>query len=189
MKTFFLSCLISACFVTSNAQIALDTSTAGSSVIIQDTRIEMLGEKLADHNAALKVANTGNNPTTGTKTVITTTSTGIVLTQGYRLMVISTSDRDLAMKVRAKLLQTFSDQVLYKIYMSFQMPNTKIRFGNFLDRGQADRVRKQIMAMKIVTNNIYIVPDTVEMKVEKTITKEVDDDKSKDKKKEKTKDK
>jgi SPOR domain len=184
MKTVFLSCLISACFVTTNAQIALDTSTAGSSVVIQDARIEKLSEKLADHNASLKVANNTNTPTTGTKTVITTTSTGIVLTQGYRLMVISTSDRDLAMKVRARLLQTFPDQ---KQYMSFQMPNTKIKFGNFLDRGQADRVRKQIMGMKLVTNNIYILPDTVEMKVEKTTTKEVDDDKSKDKKKEKTK--
>jgi SPOR domain len=187
MKTIFLLIFIGTCFFTANAQIILDTSTAGSSIVIQDARIEMLGEKLADHNATIKSANNANTPTTGTKTVITTTSTGIVLTQGYRLMVISTSDRDLAMKVRARLLQTFSDQVLYKIYMSFQMPNTKIRFGNFLDRGQADRVRKQIMAMKIVTNNIYIVPDTVEMKVEKTTTKEVDDDKSKDKKKEKVK--
>jgi hypothetical protein len=184
MKTFFLLCLISTCFISTNAQTALDTSTAGSSVIIQDARIEMLGEKLADHNAALKVANNTNTATTGTKTVITTTSTGIVLTQGYRLMVISTSDRDLAMKVRARLFQTFPDQ---KQYMSFQMPNTKIKFGNFLDRGQADRVRKQIMGMKLVTNNIYILPDTVEMKVEKTTTKEVDDDKSKDKKKEKPK--
>jgi hypothetical protein len=183
MKTVFLSFLISTCFVTTYAQITVDTSTAGSSIIIQDARIEMLGEKLADHNAALKVANNTNTPTTGTKTVITTTSTGIVLTQGYRLMVISTSDRDLAMKVRAKLFQSFPNQILYKVYMEFQMPNTKIKFGNFLDRGQADRVRKQITGMKIVNNNIYIVPGTVEMKVEKTITKEVDDDKDSDKKK------
>jgi SPOR domain len=186
MKTIFLLLFISTCIFTSNAQTVLDTASAGSSIVIQDARIEMLGEKLASYNATV-AASSGSSSSTGTKTVITTSSTGIVLTQGYRLMVISTSDRDLAMKVRARLLQTFSDQVLYKIYMSFQMPNTKIRFGNFLDRGQADRVRKQIMAMKIVTNNIYIVPDTVEMKVEKTTTKEVDDDKSKDKKKEKTK--
>jgi hypothetical protein len=179
MKTVFLLCLISVCVVTTNAQIVLDTISAGSSVIIQDARIEMLGEKLASHNATI-AASTGST-TSGTKTLITTSSTGIVLTQGYRLMIISTSDRDLAMRVRAKLLQTFSDQILYKVYMSFQMPNSKIKFGNFLDRGQADKVRKQIMAMKIVTNNIYIVPDTVEMKVEKTTTKEVDDDKDKKK--------
>jgi SPOR domain len=185
MTKFFLVLIISAFFLNANAQTVL-TTTAGSSVIIQDARIEALGEKLAEHNAA--VASTANNNTEKpAKTLITTSSTGIVLTQGYRLMVISTSDRDLAMKVRAKLLQTFSDQILYKVYMSFQMPNTKIRFGNFLDRGQADRVRKQIMGMKIVTNNIYIVPDTVEMKVERTITKEVDEDNSADKKKEKSK--
>jgi SPOR domain len=181
MKTIFLSIFICASFFAVNAQAILDTSTAGSSVIIQDARIEMLGEKLANHNAAI-AASSGSGASTGTKTLITTSSTGIVLTQGYRLMVISTSDRDLAMKVRARLFQSFPDQ---KQYISFQMPNTKIRFGNFLDRGQADRVRKQIMGMKIVTNNIYVVPDTVEMKVEKTTTKEVDDDKDKDKKKSK----
>jgi hypothetical protein len=184
MKKVFLSLLISACFTTSYAQIVLDTSTAGASVVIQDERIGILGEKLASNNASIKNSNTSSTATSGTKTVISTTSTGIVLTQGYRLMVISTSDRDLALKVRAKLFQTFPDQ---KQYMSFQMPNTKIKFGNFLDRGQADRVRKQIMGMKLVTNNIYILPDTVEMKVEKTTTKEVDDDKNKDKKKDKAK--
>jgi hypothetical protein len=187
MKIVFLSIIISACFCTVNAQTALDTSAAGSSVIIQDARIEILGEKLQEHNAAIAASNASSSSTTTStpKATITTTSTGIVLTQGYRLMVISTSDRDMAMKVRARLLQTFPDQ---KLYMEFQMPNTKIRFGNFLDRGQADRVRKQIMGMKIVTNNIYVVPCTVEMKVERKITKEVDADVAdKDKKKEKGK--
>jgi hypothetical protein len=184
MKIVFLLIITSACFCTTNAQTVLDTSAAGSSVIIQDARIEILGEKLQQHNAEIAANNAAAaNPTA--KATITTTSTGIVLTQGYRLMVISTSDRDMAMKVRARLLQTFPDQ---KLYMEFQMPNTKIRFGNFLDRGQADRVRKQIMGMKIVTNNIYVVPCTVEMKVEKKITKEVDaNEADKEKKKEKGK--
>jgi hypothetical protein len=182
MKTIILSIFIGTSFFTANAQTVLDTSNAGSSIIIQDARIEMLGEKLAIHNAAVAASSNSSNTSSGTKTLITTSSTGIVLTQGYRLMVISTSDRDLAMKVRARLFQSFPDQ---KQYISFQMPNTKIRFGNFLDRGQADRVRKQIMGMKIVTNNIYVVPDTVEMKVERTTTKEVDDDSDKDKKKNK----
>jgi hypothetical protein len=95
-------------------------------------------------------------------------------------MVISTSDRELAMKVRAQLYQYFPDQ---KQYMSFQMPNTKIKFGNFLDRSQADQARKKIMAMKLVTNNIYVLPDTVEMKVEKKDPNDKSDDKDNDKKK------
>jgi SPOR domain len=183
MKIVFLAIMISACFCTVKAQTVLDTSAAGSSVIIQDARIEILGEKFADHNASITAA--ASSSATTAKTIITTSSTGIVLTQGYRLMVISTNDRDLAMKVRAKLYQNFPDQ---KQYMEFQMPNTKIRFGNFLDRAQADRVRKQIMSMKIVSNNIYVVPCTVEMKVERKTTKEVDaDEADKDKKKEKGK--
>jgi hypothetical protein len=92
------------------------------------------------------------------------------------LMVISSNDRDLVMKVRAQLYQYFPDQ---KQYMSFQMPNTKIKFGNFLSRPQAEQARKRIMGMKLVSNNIYILPDTVEMKVEKS---DGDDDDKKDSK-------
>ena len=146
MKIVFLSIIISAFFCNANAQTALDTSAAGSSVIIQDSRIEILGEKLQDHNAAIAASNAAS-ATPIAKATITTTSTGIVLTQGYRLMIISTNDRDLAMKVRAKLYQSFPDQ---KQYMEFQMPNTKIKLGNFIDRGQAEKVRKQIILLHIV---------------------------------------
>ena len=52
------------------------------------------------------------------------------------------------------------------------MPNTKIKFGNFLNRPQAEQARKRIMAMKIVANNIYIVSETVEMKVMRTVESE-----------------
>jgi hypothetical protein len=157
MKTVFLMLISSLCFFNANAQIVSDTSTAGSTIIIKDARIDVLGKKLTEHNTSVASASTATVTTA-------TSSSGIVLTNGYRLMVISTSDRDLAMKVRAQLYQSFPE---HKQIMSFQMPNTKIKLGNFVERGQAEKVRKQIMAMKIVTNNIYIVSEIVEMKVEK----------------------
>ena len=49
--------------------------------------------------------------------------------RGYRLMVISTGDRALAMKIRSQLYQYFPDQ---KQYMSYQMPNIKIKFGGHI---------------------------------------------------------
>jgi hypothetical protein len=159
MKRFFFSTILAFTYLLSTAQNALDTSDGGTAVIIKDARIAILESKLAAYNNTLANANK-----VGGKEVTHTSSTGIVLTQGYRLMVISSSDRDLAIRVRAKLYQTFPDQ---KQYMEFQMPNTKIKFGNFLDRGQADRVRKQIMSMKLVPNNIYVISSMVEMKVEK----------------------
>ncbi len=165
--------LLACTFLASKAQISLDTADGGTSVVIRDTRIAILENKLAAYNNTLTTANK-----IGGKEVTHTSTTGIVLTQGYRLMVISTSDRDLAMKVRSKLFQTFPDQ---KPYMEFQMPNTKIKFGNFLDRGQAEKVKKQIIAMKLVPNNIYIISCMVEMKVEKKDTN-ADDEKSDDNK-------
>jgi hypothetical protein len=177
MKKVVFSILTMGSFLMSNAQASLDTSNAGNSTIISDSRLETLEDKMTDYNKSIAAAN--SNTTTivtksGEKEVTKTTVSGIVLTNGYRLMVISTPDRDLAMRVRARLFQTFPDQ---KPYMEFQMPNTKIKFGNFLDRGQADRVRKQIMAMKLVPNNIYVVPCLVEMKVQKTVETAVDPDK------------
>ena len=93
-----------------------------------------------------------------------TSASGIVLTSGYRLMILSSPDRDFVMKVRGQLMQNFTD----KVYMIFQMPNTKLKFGNFLSRPQAEQMRKRIVGMKLVTSNIYIVSDTVEMKVKKS---------------------
>ena len=159
MKKFFLFTILTGSFLLATAQNALDTTDGGTAVVIKDARIAVLETKLASYNNILANANK-----VAGKEVTHTSSTGIVLTQGFRLMVISTSDRDLAMKVRAKLFQTFPDQ---KPYMEFQMPNTKIKFGNFLDKGQAERVKKQIMAMKLVPNNIYVISCMVEMKVEK----------------------
>ncbi len=172
MKKIFLMLIMLVSFFLVEAQVVTDTTAGGSSITIKDARIEILGKKLAERNVAIAAA---ANPD-----IIATSSTGIVLTKGFRLMVISTTDRDLAMKVRAQLYQYFPDQ---KQYMTFQMPNTKIKFGNFLDRAQAELARKKIIAMKLVNNNIYILPDTVEMKVEKKSPNDKDDDEETDKKK------
>ncbi len=165
MKAVFLMLITSICFFKTNAQIVSDTNTNGAAIIIKDARIDVLGKKLTEHNASVAAASTAPVTTA-------TSSSGIVLTNGYRLMVISTSDRDLAMKVRAQLYQSFPE---HKQIMSFQMPNTKIKLGNFIEKAQAEKVRKQIMAMKIVTNNIYIVSEIVEMKVEKKDPNSKDD--------------
>ncbi|MEQ1552807.1 MAG: hypothetical protein ABL929_01445 [Ferruginibacter sp.] len=177
MKFSFLTLIITVAFLRTNAQTTTDTSFGGASIIINDARVEILEKKVYDNNVANAAAKA---EAAGKPTITETSSSGIVLTPGYRLMVISTNDRDLAMRVRAKLYQIFPDQ---KQYMSFQMPNTKIKFGNFLDRGQADRVRKQIIGMKLVNNNIYVVPETVEMKVEKKVAKDDTNDNEKDNKK------
>ena len=167
MNKIIVTIVFAICSHIVNAQIAKDTSDGGAAVIIKDTRLAVLEKKNVEKN--IYVERVSENKIVVGKTVVTRTSTsGIVLTSGYRLIVISTPDRDLAMKVRSQLFQAFPD----KQYLIFQMPNTKIKFGNFLNRAQAEQARKRIMAMKIVANNIYIISDTVEMKVMKTVDSE-----------------
>ena len=68
------------------------------------------------------------------------------------------------MKVRATLLQRFPEE---KVYMSFQAPFIKLKFGNFVEKEDAEKYRKMLASYKIVTTNIYLIPEIVEVKVDK----------------------
>lgn len=81
--------------------------------------------------------------------------------KGYRLMIINTNDRDLAMKIRSQLLQRFPEQ---KIYMSFKPPYIQLKFGNFVEKEEAERYKTNIKRSGIVSTNIYAVPEVVEIK-------------------------
>jgi hypothetical protein len=81
--------------------------------------------------------------------------------KGYRLMIINTNDRDLAMKIRSQLLQRFPEQ---KIYMSFKPPYIQLKFGNFVEKEEAERYKTNIKRSGIVSTNIYAVPEVVEVK-------------------------
>jgi hypothetical protein len=170
------------------AQTGTDTTGGGAAVIIKDTRVEVLEKKHVERRKESKNTVKTKTKTSNTKSLVTrTTSSGIVLVHGFRLMILSTPDRNEAMRVRGLLMKYFPNE---KQYMIFQMPNTKITAGNYLDRKQADVIRKKIMAMKIVTNNIYIMSaNDVEMRVKKTqeTVTEVEEDAPKTKPKKTTK--
>ena len=117
-----------------------DTNT-GKITVVKDPRIDLLGKKEAEFN------------TMGTR-----------LAKGFRLLVLKSNDRDYSMKVRALLLQNFPDQ---KVYMTFQAPFIKLKFGNFVEKSDAEKYRDMIMKGKMVTNNVYIVPEVVEVKPDK----------------------
>ncbi len=134
------SCLAIA---SANAQQS-DSDTTGNVVITKDPRIDILGKKMAEYNEKL--------------------AGKVHTTKGYRLMLLTTNDRAQAIQVRTRLLQLFPNQ---SIYMVFQSPFIKLKFGNFLDKGEANDFRKQIMDLKIVPGNIYVVPEMVEAKAEK----------------------
>lgn len=84
--------------------------------------------------------------------------------KGYRLFVLKSDNRDYAMRVRAYLLQNYPDE---KVIMTYQTPFIKMKFGDFVEKKDAEKIRDQILKAGIVTGNIYVVPDTIEIKPDK----------------------
>ena len=138
---FLILCLTA---LQSFAQTDTDSATTIPVIIHKDFRLDILGRKEAELNlAAIKAA----------------ARTGI----GYRLQVLSTNDRDLAMKTRTRLLQRYPDQ---KVYMSFQAPYVKLTFGNFITKQEAELYKKQISQM-LGGASIYTLSQRIEIKPEK----------------------
>ncbi len=121
----------------------------GSATLIKDERIDLLGKKMAEYNESL-----------ANKTQ---------MAKGYRLMLLSTTDRATAMQLRSSLLQQYPDQ---KVYMTFLSPYIKIKFGNYVEKTEADKMRKELLALKLVKGNIYLLPEMVEVKPEKPVVTE-----------------
>jgi hypothetical protein len=79
---------------------------------------------------------------------------------GYRLFVLKTNNRDYAMKVRTYLLQNFPEE---KVIMTYQAPFIKMKFGNFIEKKDAEKYRDMIVKGGVVTGGVYVVPETVEV--------------------------
>ncbi|MGI8951989.1 MAG: SPOR domain-containing protein [Chitinophagaceae bacterium] len=77
--------------------------------------------------------------------------------RGYRLQVLITRSRDEAFKIKGELLQNYPDQ---KTYVLFQSPNFKVRFGNFLERTDAEKYRKLLQQQ--FSNTIFVVEDAID---------------------------
>ena len=123
----------------------------GTVTVIKDSRLDALAKKEAEFNDNKLLPN------------------GTYAVKGFRLMVLSTNDRAFAMKVRTQLLQRYPDQ---KVYMSFQAPYLKLKFGNFAEKTEAEKFKNDISKAKLVTSNIYVVPEMVEIKIDNTKDKE-----------------
>ncbi len=142
-KTLSIIC-IAFCVIAKAQTAPADSAVAGKVTVIKDSRLDELAKKEAAFNDVLNMSAKSG--------------------KGYRLMVLSTNDRPMAMKVRAQLLQNYPDQ---KIYMIYQPPNIKLKFGDYVEKADAESMRKDIVRSKIVTGNIYIVPDKIEIKPDK----------------------
>ena len=149
MKKLILTAISCIAFTIVFAQTTVDSTESNAIVINKDPRLNTLSKNEAQINDA-------NGVLLGAKAA-----------RGYRLMLLNTNNKDVAIKLRAQLLQNFPEQ---KVYMSFQPPYIKVKFGDFLDKDEAEDYKTQIANDKIVSGNIYIVPDLVELKQDKATT-------------------
>ncbi|MGI8584310.1 MAG: SPOR domain-containing protein [Chitinophagaceae bacterium] len=143
MKKLIFSLL---CFTGLQTFAQTDSAVAVAVVVHKDFRLDILARKEAELNLAVIKAAARS-------------------AMGYRLQVLSTNDRELAMKTRTQLLQRYPDQ---KVYMSFQAPYVKLTFGNFTTKQEAELYKKQISRM-LEGASVYTLSQRIEIKPEKEI--------------------
>lgn len=137
MKTFLIF-LFSIIFLQGNAQTA-DTLANGI-IVYKDYRMNMIQNREAEVNYAI-LKNKAR------------------FTKGYRLMILNTSDKNYAFKVRTELLQKFPEQ---KPYMWFANPYIRLKFGNFRTKEEAESYQKKISKM-LGGATIYLLNEMIEI--------------------------
>ena len=136
-KTFLLCFLVSFAFVV-NAQMVVDT--VGSNVyVMKDSRFDLLVKKKAEINKKAADAKKPN--------------------KGYRIQVLNTTDRNQALATKSKLLTLYPEQ---KTYLMYQAPYFKIRIGNFVEKAEADDLKKELGRM--FPTGVFVIPSDIEYK-------------------------
>lgn len=143
MKRIIIALLV---ITTVNAKAQTDSISKGSLIVHADYRLQILGRKEAELNGAFAKKME--------RSAI-----------GYRLKILSTDDKEMAFKTRTQLLQKFPEQ---KVYMYFQAPYVKLKFGNFRTKQEAESYKKQISKM-LGGISIYLLNERVEVKPEKDV--------------------
>ncbi|MBA2249832.1 MAG: hypothetical protein H0W12_06525 [Chitinophagaceae bacterium] len=139
------------CFITMQtiAQVSDSLQPVAIINVHKDYRLDLLAKKEVEISTAITKAEE--------RTAI-----------GYRLQVLSTSDRDMAMKIKTQLLERFPDQ---KTYMLFREPYIKLNFGNFRTKPEAIQYKSQISQM-LGGSSVYLVSCRIEVKPDKTLKEE-----------------
>lgn len=129
------------CFLLGKALAQIDSTKkkVDTIVVIKDPRLDVLTQKQAIINKRSKLM----------------TSNGLY--KGYRLQVLNSNNRNQAFKLKYDLMQAYPDQ---KAYVSFQAPYFKVRFGNFLKKEEAEKMRK--ILQKTYTAGVFVVEDAIE---------------------------
>jgi hypothetical protein len=83
--------------------------------------------------------------------------------QGYRILVISTNDRNKATTAKTKIYQEFPE---LKAYLMYQSPYMKLKVGDFKSREEAEPYLSAIQ--RFFPSGVYIVRDVIEVNPDKS---------------------
>ncbi len=139
-KIFFAAALLFSLNVFSQDTTVTDTNTV---TIHKDPRIDMLVTMQAQINEE-------------------TSRDARKTTKGYRLMIISTNNRDEAISAKTKVYTYFPE---LKAYLWHQSPYYKVKAGNFTDRKEAEAYQKKLNVY--FEKGVFIMNDIVEVKPDK----------------------
>mgnify|MGYP001477252335 FL=1 len=138
MKKLFLFCLVVSVAAVANAQMVIDT-VSSTVYVMKDSRFDLLAKKKAEIN---KKAADAKKPT-----------------KGFRIQVLNTTDRNQALTIKSKLLTEYPE---HKTYLMYQAPYFKIRIGNFVEKSEADDLKKEMARM--FPTGVFVIPSEIEYK-------------------------
>jgi hypothetical protein len=84
--------------------------------------------------------------------------------QGYRILVISTNDRNKANEAKAILYRYFPEM---SAYMTYQSPNFKLKAGNF--KTSRDAEDALIKIKNYFNSSLYVIRDVIEINPDKSV--------------------
>jgi len=121
-----------------NAQMVKDT-ISHSVYVVKDSRFDLLTKKKAEIN---KKSADSKKPN-----------------RGYRIQVLNTTDRNQALSTKSRLLTIYPE---HKTYLMYQAPYFKIRIGNFVEKSEADDLKKELARM--FPTGVFVIPSDIEYK-------------------------
>ena len=81
----------------------------------------------------------------------------INLIKGYRVQIVISQNEQELKDIKTKIAKSINEQ----IYIIFELPNYKLRVGNFLNRKEAENFQKKIVRLGYRT--AWVVPTMIEM--------------------------
>lgn len=120
----------------------LSAQTSGGVAVTKDPRIDLLVGKQIEINEI-------------------TTRNSRRTAAGFRILVISSNDRNKVIEAKTRMYREFPE---LKAYMMYQSPFYRLKVGNFRERADAEEVLLNIQ--RIYEKGVYIVTDTIEVRPE-----------------------